>query len=91
VSEFESTERLLKKQVTVRDIEALRGAATPHFAQQTRERIKRLIKDLPLEDPVRSAGIDEISKLDELIKQGEHRGTKAQPGQRPLSSQRDRK
>ena len=42
--------------VTVEDIRELVGAATPHFALQIRDRVARLIEDLPPGDPARIEG-----------------------------------
>ena len=40
---------------TKEDIEAVVGAATPHFAMQIRARVRALIRDLPEDHPVRSS------------------------------------
>src|SRR6478752_233366 len=52
--------------VTVEDVRQLMGASTPHFALQLRERIRRLIRDLPADDPARVEGEREIARLDAL-------------------------
>ena len=52
--------------VTVEDIRALAGPATPHFALQIRDRVERLIESLPEGDPVRVEGERQIARLEEL-------------------------
>lgn len=67
MSEFEDPKRLEPKhRVSVEDIRALKGAATPHFALQVRERIERLIRELPKDDPARIEGERELARLEEL-------------------------
>ena len=57
MSEAERPDRLASgHRVTVEDIRALAGPATPHFALQIRNRIQRLIRDLPADDPARLEG-----------------------------------
>jgi hypothetical protein len=58
-------------EVTAEDIRALTGAATPHFALQVRNRIRRLIEPLPLDHPARIEGERRIAELEELA---EHSG-----------------
>jgi hypothetical protein len=66
-------------EVTVEDIRALTGAATPHFALQVRNRVRRLIDPLPEDHPARREGERAIAELDELAEHsGEPRG--AGPG-----------
>jgi hypothetical protein len=61
--------------VTEDDIRALAGPATPHFALQIRNRIRKLIEPLPQDDPVRLEGERQIAKLEELAKHtGDPRG-----------------
>lgn len=61
--------------VTVEDIRALTGAATPHFALQVRNRVRRLIEPLPDGDPARAEGERAIAQLEELANHsGEPRG-----------------
>jgi len=72
--------------VTVEDIDKLTGATTPHFALQVRERIKKLIADLPADDPARLAGDQEIARLSGLGSSGEVRGTPNEPTLTPLDS-----
>ena len=74
MSEAEHPERL-GRQVTVEDIRALAGPATPHFALQIRNRVQRLIEPLPERDPVRAEGERAIEDLEELSKHsGDPRG-----------------
>jgi hypothetical protein len=65
VSEVEHPERL-RRPVTVDDIRALAGPATPHFALQIRNRIRRLIDPLDPADPVRREGERQIERLERL-------------------------
>ncbi|HUC34135.1 MAG TPA: hypothetical protein VMR48_00380 [Gaiellaceae bacterium] len=48
------------------DIEALVGAATPHFAMQIRARVRALIRDLPEDHSVRGYGEEQIALLERL-------------------------
>ncbi len=52
--------------ITVEDIRALAGPATPHFALQIRNRIARLIEPFPAGDPVRREGERQIARLQQL-------------------------
>ncbi len=63
--------------LTVEDVRQLMGASTPHFALQLRERIRRLIRDLPESHPARVEGEREIARLDALALDGEVRGEPA--------------
>ena len=76
MSEAERPDRLAPgHRVTIDDIRALAGPATPHFALQIRNRIRRLIADLPTDDPVRAEGERHIARLEELAQHsGEPRG-----------------
>jgi hypothetical protein len=76
MSEAERPERLADGHpVTIEDIRALAGPATPHFALQIRNRIRRLIDRLPEDDPVRIEGERHIARLEELAQHsGEPRG-----------------
>lgn len=65
MSEAERADRL-SRPVTVEDIRALAGPSTPHFALQVRNRIRKLIEDLPEGDPVRAEGEREIARLEQL-------------------------
>lgn len=58
-------------EVSAGDIRALAGAATPHFALQVRNRIRRLIEPLPPDHPARIEGERKIAQLEELA---EHSG-----------------
>ncbi|HKG40271.1 MAG TPA: hypothetical protein VKB25_14875 [Conexibacter sp.] len=75
--------------VTVEDVRQLMGASTPHFALQLRERIRRLIADLPAGHPARVEGEREIARLDALAYAGEVRGEPAQPDMATLASVTD--
>jgi hypothetical protein len=59
---------------TVRDIEALVGPATPHFAYQLRARVRELIEELPSDHEVRRYGERQMELLDRLG----HASTKAE-------------
>ena len=51
---------------SIRDIDALVGPATPHFAFQLRARVRELIDDLPADHPVRRYGEEKMRLLDAL-------------------------
>jgi hypothetical protein len=76
VSEAERPELLdPSREVSVEDIRALTGAATPHFALQVRNRVRRLIEPLPEGHPARAAGERAIADLEQLAENsGEPRG-----------------
>ena len=75
MSESERPDRLSGREITVADIRALAGPATPHFALQIRNRIGRLIGSLPGDHPTRVAGEREMQRLTELANHsGEPRG-----------------
>jgi hypothetical protein len=87
MAEAEQPERVRPgHQVSVDDVRQLMGASTPHFALQIRNRILKLIRDLPPGDPARVMGEQEIARLELLAFAGEIRGEQGQPGQRPLPS-----
>lgn len=87
MSEAESPlRRAAGRAVTVDDVRELMGASTPHFALQVRNRIARLIADLPADDPARRLGEQEIARLTQLGYSGEVRGAAGQPGLDPLAS-----
>jgi hypothetical protein len=90
MSEAEDPVRIARKQaaheVTVEDVRQLMGASTPHFALQLRNRIAKLIADLPAEHPARVQGEREIARLERLGFSGEVRGQAAEEGERPLPS-----
>lgn len=76
MSEREQPERLTRGEITIEDIRSLSGPATPHFALQIRNRIRRLIEGLPAGHPARVEGEVEIERLTELADHsGEPRGT----------------
>ncbi len=76
MSENERPDRLSGREITVEDIRALAGPATPHFALQIRNRIKRLIANLPADHRVRLEGEQQIARLTELAgHSGEPRGS----------------
>jgi hypothetical protein len=80
MSESERPDLLRGKPVTIADIRALAGPATPHFALQIRNRIQRLIEPLDPNDPVRVHGEAEIERLNELAQHsGEPRGIGPMP------------
>jgi hypothetical protein len=61
--------------LTVEDVRALTGAATPHFALQVRNRVRRLIEPLPPDHPARVEGERAIARLEDLAEHsGEPRG-----------------
>jgi hypothetical protein len=75
VSEREDAD-LLSGTITVADVRALAGPATPHFALQIRNRIRRLIEPLAEDDPARIEGEAQIARLDSLAEHsGEPRGS----------------
>ncbi len=61
---------------TIRDIDALVGPATPHFAYQLRARVRELIQDLPDGHEVRRYGEERMRLLDRLG----HASSKAEDG-----------
>ena len=78
MSEREREDRLTGREITVEDIRALAGPATPHFALQIRNRIARLIDPLPAGHPARVEGERQIGRLTELAAHsGEPRGAGA--------------
>jgi hypothetical protein len=75
MSERERADRLSGRPITVEDIRALAGPATPHFALQIRNRIERLIEALPPDDPARIEGERQVARMTELANHsGEPRG-----------------
>jgi hypothetical protein len=66
MSESERPDRLGQREITVDDIRALAGPATPHFALQIRNRIARLVATLPADHPARTEGERQIERLTEL-------------------------
>lgn len=87
MSSQESSELALKGgAVTVEDIRALCGATTPHFSNQVRDRVKKLIAGLPADHPARVFGEQEIERLASIGQSGEVRGTPNEPSLAPLKS-----
>jgi hypothetical protein len=76
MSEAERADRLRPgREATVEDIRALVGPATPHFALQIRNRVRRLIATLPPDHPTRVEGERQIPRLEDLAQHsGEPRG-----------------
>lgn len=85
MSEYERPDRATREP-TMEDLRQLMGASSPHFALHLRNRIAHLIADLPTGHPVRSEGEREIERLNGLAVTGEVRGTKPEPGLKPLPS-----
>jgi hypothetical protein len=87
VSEAERPDRLdPSHEVSVEDVRALAGPATPHFALQIRNRIRRLIEPLPDGHPAKVEGGREIARLEELAR---HSGEPRGPGPEAYSIGRD--
>jgi hypothetical protein len=75
MSEREREDRLTGREITVEDVRALAGPATPHFALQIRNRISRLIEPLPGNHPARIEGERQVERLTQLAQHsGEPRG-----------------
>jgi hypothetical protein len=75
MSEREREDRLTGREITVEDVRALAGPATPHFALQIRNRIARLVEPLPAGHPARVEGERQIARLADLAQHsGEPRG-----------------
>ena len=85
MSQAEHPDRV-QREVTIEDVRALFGASTPHFALQLRNRIARLIADLPPDHPARIEGEREIERLTALGFTGEVRGHPGEEGLPPLPS-----
>ncbi|HEY2398695.1 MAG TPA: hypothetical protein VGH78_06850 [Solirubrobacteraceae bacterium] len=90
MSEAEDPQRLARvreqHEVTVEDVRQLMGASTPHFALQLRNRIAKLIVDLPPDHPARAEGEREIARLQRLGLVGEVRGEGPHFDEPPLPS-----
>lgn len=54
------------QRITPDDIRELTAAVTPHFAQQVRVRVGRLVAGLPAGDPTRIFGEREMARLEDL-------------------------
>ena len=65
------------REITVEDVRSLAGPATPHFALQIRNRIRRLIEPLPPDHPARIEGERQAQRLTELA---QHSGDPRGPG-----------
>ena len=88
MSEFEDPDRTEGgHEVTVEDVRQLMGASTPHFALHIRNRIRKLIADLPDGHPARAEGEREIARLEGIAFGAEHRGPAAE-GEREMPSLR---
>jgi len=87
MAEAEKPDRLdPRHRVTVDDVRQLMGASTPHFALQLRNRIRKLIAGLAVDDPARLLGEQEIARLERLGISGEVRGEQGSDAQRALRS-----
>ena len=87
MAEAEQPERLRgDREVTMDDVRQLVASATPHFAYQIRNRIKKLVAPLPADSPVRLYALEQIAKLEQLGFTGEVRGTPHEEGIEPLPS-----
>lgn len=76
MSEREREDRLTGREITIEDVRALAGPATPHFALQIRNRIARLVEPLPVDHPAKAEGERQIARLTELAQHsGEPRQT----------------
>jgi hypothetical protein len=73
--------------VSVDDIRELGGPATPHFALQLRDRVRRLIAGLPPDDPARVEGERVIHRLERIAREGQVSGP-VQEREHPLPSLR---
>jgi hypothetical protein len=71
--------------VTVDDVRELEGPATPHFALQIRDRIRRLIQALPDDDPATIEGERAIARLERMAREGQTSGH-VQDNELPLPS-----
>jgi hypothetical protein len=85
MGEAENPERLTRR-ATMDDLRVLRGAASPHFALQIRNRIVKLVMDLPPDDPVRREGERMVADLTRLGYTGQVEGHKHEDGIEPLAS-----
>lgn len=59
-----------RRRITADDIRATAGAATPHFALQVRNRLRRLAAPLAAGDPARRQAELEIERLERLAREG---------------------
>jgi hypothetical protein len=66
------------------DVDALTGAATPHFAFQIRARVKELVTGLPESHPVRAYAEEQIELLGRLgLASSKAAEGMREPGSRP--------
>ncbi len=56
----------MRSRISVDDVDAIVGGATPHFAYQIRARVRELVAALADDDPVRRYGEEQIEMLDRL-------------------------
>ena len=54
---------------SIRDVDALVGPATPHFAYQLRARVRELIEDLAPDHPVRRYGEEKLRLIVETAEE----------------------
>ena len=85
MAEAEQPERR-ERAVNIDDIRQVVASATPHFAYQIRNRVRKLVAGLPADDPVHLYALEQIAKLEQLGFTGEVRGTPEQPGMGALAS-----
>jgi hypothetical protein len=89
MAEAEQPERLdPARRVTVDDVRGLMASATPHFALQLRNRVRKLIAGLDADDPARLEGARAIAQLEQIAFTGETRG-EGEEALRPLPSLND--
>jgi hypothetical protein len=83
VSQAEDPQRLIDgREPTIDDIHELTGPATPAFALQLRERVRRLIAPLPVGHPVRAEGERAIEDLRRLALRSDDPHAPIGPGER---------
>lgn len=73
------------RDLTAEDVRGLTGAATPQFALQLRDRVRKLIADLDADDPARLEGERQIARLERLAQDGQGTGH-VQDHEQPLPS-----
>ena len=61
---------------SIRDIDALVGPATPHFALQIRARVRELVEDVSSDHPVRRYGEEKMRMLEALALASSEQGGK---------------
>jgi hypothetical protein len=87
MAEAEQPQRLSPQhRVTVEDVRQLMGASAPHFALHLRNRIAKLVRGLPDDDPAKQLARQEIARLERLAFTGEVRGEQGQEGEEGLRS-----